>query len=169
METLTTVQTPRLLLRRLQTEDGMWMNRMDANVNVVGPAGVRSPEESERFFTDQLQHWEEHGFGLWLAFDRNTLTCAGRGGLRHIDIDGDRVVHLGYGLFPKFWGQGLATEIALASTQAAFEVLGLGRVVALSLPMNLASKRVLQKVGFRYVRDTHYDGTRHALYEQSRP
>jgi len=169
VETLTTVQTPRLLLRRLQNEDGMWMNRMDANVNVVGPAGVRSPEESNRFFAEQLQHWETHGFGLWLAFDRNTLTCAGRGGLRHIDIDGSQVVHLGYGLFPKFWGQGLATEIALASTQAAFDVLGLRRIVGLSLPMNLASRRVLQKVGFRYLRDIHYDGARHVLYEQTRP
>lgn len=166
MEALTTVHTPRLLLRRLQKQDLGWMQRMDTNVNVVGAAGVRSAEESERLFEDQLRHWDQHGFGLWLAFDRTTLTCAGRGGLRHIDLEGQQVIQLGYLLFPKFWGQGLATEIAEASKQAAFESLALKRIIALSLPMNLASRRVLQKVGFRYLRDVQYDGSRQVLYER---
>lgn len=168
MDTLTTIHTPRLLLRRLQQEDRVWMNRMDTNVNVVGPAGLRTVEESDRFFGDQLQHWETHGFGLWMAFDRNTLACAGRGGLRRHELEGQDVVQLGFGLFPKFWGQGLATEIAVAATDAGFDILAFERLVALSLPTNLASRRILQKVGFRYVRDTHYDGTRHVLYERTR-
>jgi RimJ/RimL family protein N-acetyltransferase len=166
VEALTTVHTPRLLLRRLQEQDLGWMQRMDANVNVVGPAGVRSADESERLFGEQLHHWDQHGFGLWLAFDRTTLTCAGRGGLRHIDLEGKQVVQLGFGLFPKFWGQGLATEIAEASTQAAFDTLALKRLIALSLPTNLASRRVLQKVKFQYLRDVQYDGSRHVLYER---
>ena len=166
MHDLTTIHTPRLLLRRLQESDRPFILQMDTNKNVVGATRVRTTEQSDQFLAGQIDHWEKHGFGIWLAFDRDTLACAGRGGLRYEIIDGDRVVQVGYGLFPRFWGRGLATEIARASADAAFDVLGLTRLVAVALPNNIVSRKVLEKIGFSYARDTQYDGTRHVLYER---
>ena len=166
IEEIASVLTPRLRLRRLEDDDRGVIRRMDADPAIMGAAGVRTAEQSDRFVADQVAHWERHGFGVWMAFDRITQMCVGRGGLRHITLGGQDVVQVGYGLFPGFWGQGLATEVAMASTRVAFDLLLLPRLVAIVLPVNLASRRVLMKVGFTPAGDTLYDGARHLLYER---
>ena len=166
---ITTVMTPRLLLRRVRERDRPAIRQMDTNPAIMGVDGIRSAAESDRFVSNQIAHWERHGFGIWVAFDRATMICAGRGGLRHITLDGEQVVQVGYGFFPGFWGRGLATEVAIASTRVGFEVLGLARLVAIVMPDNTPSRRVLEKVGFTHVSDTLYDGSRHLLYESRRP
>jgi RimJ/RimL family protein N-acetyltransferase len=165
-EEITSVLTPRLRLRRLEEADRLVIRRMDTDPEIMGAAGVRTAEESDRFVADQIAHWERHGFGVWMAIDRVTQVCVGRGGLRHITLGGQDVVQVGYGLFPGFWGQGLATEVAVASIRVAFDLLRLPRLVAIVLPVNLASRRVLVKVGFTPAGDTLYDGATHMLYER---
>ena len=76
------------------------------------------------------------------------------------------MVQVGYAFFPSFWGSGLATELASAAVQVGAEVPGLTRLVAIALPTNIASRRVLEKVGFGYVRDTVYREQRNVLYER---
>ena len=169
LERLSHIETPRLLLHRLQEAHRVHMRQMDSNPAVVGVDGVRSAEQSDRFVDQQLEHWDRHGFGIWILFEKETLTCAGRGGLRHVELEGRQVVQIGYGFFPRFWGKGLATELALASTRAGFDVIGLPRLVALVLPSNRASQRVLEKAGFTYKRDAMYEGARHMVYESTNP
>ncbi len=164
-EDITTVVTPRLLLRRVRERDRPAIRQMDTNPAIMGVDGIRSAAESDRFVSNQIAHWERHGFGIWVALDRTTMICAGRGGLRYVTLDGEQVVQVGYGFFPDFWGRGLATEVAVASTRVGFEVLGLPRLVAIVMPDNTPSRRVLEKVGFSHIADTVYDGSRHLLYE----
>ncbi len=164
-EEITSVLTPRLRLRRLEDGDRQIIRRMDADPEIMGAAGVRTAEESDRFVAEQIGHWERNGFGVWMAFDRISQVCVGRGGLRHVTVAGEDVVQVGYGLFPGFWGHGLATEMTMASIRVAFDVLHLPRLVAIVLPVNLASRRVLVKAGFTPAGDTIYDGATHLLYE----
>ena len=77
----------------------------------------------------------------------------GRGGLQRLPVDGREQIEVGYGLMSEFWGQGLATELAAESVRVAFEVLQLPELVCFTLPTNLASRRIMEKVGFRYERD----------------
>lgn len=55
---------------------------------------------------------------------------------------------ISYALAPAWWGQGLATEVVAAVVRFGFEEMGCNRLEALVHPENLASRRVLVKVGF---------------------
>jgi RimJ/RimL family protein N-acetyltransferase len=163
-----TVITPSLELRRLQEVHRALVHDMDADARIRAAERVRVPEITDRFVTAQLEHWARHGFGMWIAFERESQQCAGRGGLRHIVVEGQYVVQVGYGFFPAYWGRGFATELATAATNAA-DSIGLARIVALARPTNAASRRVLEKTGFASTVVVDYEGLPHVLYERARP
>lgn len=117
----------------------------------------------------KVDHWRRHGFGMWLARDRETGQMVGRGGLQYTYTAGLNDVEAGWAIVPERWGQGLATELAQACVEAAFEHLGLPEIVAFTLPTNLASRRVMEKAGFEYERDIVHAGLPHVLYRCRRP
>ena len=96
----------------------------------------------------KVEHWDRHGFGMWLLRDRETGEMVGRGGLQYTYTAGLHDVEAGWAIVPERWGQGLATELAQASVEVAFEQLGLLEIVAFTLPTNAASRRVMEKAGF---------------------
>ena len=65
------------------------------------------------------------------------------------------------------WNQGFATEMAEASLRVGFDALGLADVSSWTLPINLASQRVMQKLGLRYERDFQFAGLPHRYYRLS--
>ena len=117
---------------------------------------------------DKRDHWERHGFGLWLLRDRETGVIVGRGGLQYTDAIGGFAVEAAWTVAPERWGQGLATELAVASVAVAFDVLDLDEVIAITLPDNLASRRVMEKAGFAYDRPIEHGGLEHVLYRRRR-
>jgi ribosomal-protein-alanine N-acetyltransferase len=139
----------------------------DANV-MATLGGVRSLSEILERLHLQLAHWAQHGFGPWIARLASTNQFAGCGGLRHVEIEDSDEVEIGYALLPDFWRQGLATEIARVSVNVAFRDLGLSELVAFTLPTNGASRRVMEKAGFRYDRNMIYKGFPQVLYRQRR-
>ena len=66
-----------------------------------------------------------------------------------IDSERHRSANIGYGVNPDFWGRGYATEAARLIVGFGFETLGLHRIWATHHPENGASRRVLDKIGFR--------------------
>jgi RimJ/RimL family protein N-acetyltransferase len=115
---------------------------------------------------DKRRHWERYGFGLWLLRDRSTGELAGRGGLQYTDALGGYAVEAAWAILPERWGHGLATELAQASVQVAFDSLGLPEIIAITLPDNAASRRVMGKAGFAYDRDIVHVGLAHVLYRR---
>jgi RimJ/RimL family protein N-acetyltransferase len=113
------------------------------------------------------EHWERHGFGLWLLSDAATDELVGRGGLQYTYASELEAVEVAWAIVPGRWGQGLATELARVSVAVAFDALGLSEVIAYTLPDNLASRRVMEKAGFVYQREIEHAGLRHVLYRQS--
>jgi RimJ/RimL family protein N-acetyltransferase len=71
-----------------------------------------------------------------------------------VGLDPDDI-ELGYRLRPAVWGRGLATEGARVLVRRAFTELGVTRVVATTMAVNLGSRRVLEKAGLRHV-DTFF-------------
>lgn len=69
-------------------------------------------------------------------------------GLRPIGESAD--VEILYGIAPRLWGQGLATEAARAVLDFGFRAAGLSRIYAGADPPNRASFRVIEKLGMRY-------------------
>ena len=159
------VRTARLLLSRLRLSDHDDLYRMARDPQVAATlGGVPTEAVAEERTRRLLAHWEQHGFGLWAARDLASGRFAGRGGLRHWTNDGAPEVELSYGLLPEFWGRGLATELAAASVRAGFEVLGRPDLVSFTLPTNTRSRRVMEKVGFRYERDIVHADLPHVFY-----
>jgi RimJ/RimL family protein N-acetyltransferase len=114
----------------------------------------------------KVEHWNSHGFGLWMARDRVTRAMVGRGGLQHTFVGGCNEIETGWAIVPERWGEGLATELALASARVAFDDLRLREIVAFTLPHNHASRRVMEKAEFEYERQIVHVGLPHVLYRR---
>jgi [ribosomal protein S5]-alanine N-acetyltransferase len=165
---LETICTSRMLLHRPTLDDLDDLIRMNSDPRVMATlGGVRTPEVTRGYLDRQVAHWEEYGFGWWIMRQPESGQFIGRGGIRWVHIDGRDLVEVGYGLMSEFWGQGLATELARESLRIAYTVIYLPEVVSFTLPTNLASRRVMEKIGLRYDKDTVYADLPHVLYRQT--
>ena len=109
------------------------------------------------------RHWDEHGYGPWVWSDDATGEVVGYGGPHRTTVEGVEAVEVLYAVASPRWGEGLATEIARESVRFAFDDLGLERLVCFTRTDNVASRRVMEKAGFRYERDFERAGMQHAL------
>jgi ribosomal-protein-alanine N-acetyltransferase len=109
-----------------------------------------------------VEHWQTHGFGVWVLEDRQTGRFLGRCGLRHLPAIGE--IELLYTLMRHAWGRGIASEAAKASLEYAFEVLKLRRIIAFAEPANVASWHVMEKLGMRREKTAPYMGTEVVWY-----
>jgi [ribosomal protein S5]-alanine N-acetyltransferase len=141
-------------IRRLHTDPQM--------MAMLG--GVRDHASTSAYMARNLAHWEEHGFGIWVLRDPATGGVAGLGVLRHLDVEGADEVELGYALLPAYWGRGLATEIARTCVRLGLDTLALPSLVAITLPENRASQRVMGKAGLVYERTIEHGGLVHVLF-----
>lgn len=126
--------------------------------------GLRSEDGTIRYLRDNLDHWDRYGYGIWVFRDVENGWFVGRAGLPDTRAGGNDGVELAYALAAEYWNRGLATEMARAILNLAFERLGLTNVVRFTLPTNRASRRVVEKVGFDYEREVTHVGAPHVLY-----
>jgi [ribosomal protein S5]-alanine N-acetyltransferase len=131
--------------------------------------GTRSPDEVASGIAAQASHWDAHGFGYWMFFDGASGAPVARGGLSRAHVGGRHEVEVGWAVTPRRWGEGLATELGAAAVAVAFGPLALPDVVAYTLPDNLASRRVMEKLGFVYERDVMHAALAHVLYRLQPP
>jgi RimJ/RimL family protein N-acetyltransferase len=108
-------------------------------------------------------HWDDHGFGPWVLIERQSGAFAGRAGLAWTSVAGTATVELPWSIEPHLQGKGLATEAAVAATEWAGE-LSFEEVIALTLPANLASRRVAEKAGFEQEGKVLHAGLPHVLW-----
>jgi [ribosomal protein S5]-alanine N-acetyltransferase len=97
--------------------------------------------------------WLEQGYGIWVIVKNASFEMVGYCGLRHLDDLGD--VEVLYGLAKAYWRRGIATQAAKASIFYGFNIANLDRVIAMALPDNQASRRVIEKAGLRYEKQVH--------------
>jgi RimJ/RimL family protein N-acetyltransferase len=179
-----TLETERLLLRRWKAADHEPFARMNRDLRVseflAGPLGR---DKSDRLIERIEHHFVRYGFGLWAAELR------GNGGLDPVLIGyvGLSVpvfeahftpcVEIGWRLAPEHWGRGLATEGAREVIRHAFEELDLPALVSFTVPANVRSRRVMEKLGMTHDprEDFNHPGQpeghalrRHVLYRISR-
>ncbi len=108
------------------------------------------------------------GFCLWWWRERETGELVGYTGLNRDQVEARPVVEVGWSISPSRWGEGLATEAGRAALAWGFEQASLERIVSFALLDNLRSRRVMEKLGLRYVRDFERAGLPHVLYDAHR-
>lgn len=117
----------------------------------------------DRLLARDRSHWQTHGFGPWSLIDRESEEFVGRGGINWTRVQGKDMVELPWAVRYRFQGKGYATEAATAALESARKA-GLDRVVSLALVENLASRRVMEKIGMDYWGDVSRAGLNHACY-----
>lgn len=158
-------QTTRLRAERLlplHLPDLLAMHEDARQMATLG--GVRDYVWTMAYLERNLAHWETHGFGLWMLRRVDGGPIIGRGLLRHLDVEGVPEIEIGYSFHPEHWGNGYATEIAVACLEVGREAFGFTSMVGLTLPTNTASRHVLEKAGLAYDRDVVHASLPHVLY-----
>ena len=162
-----TIETLRLWLRPFTADDLDDLHQRiyaDAEVMRYLPGGVPRPVEKTIAAIEAFQqHDAEHGYTIAAVIDKETDQLMGHCGLWRLEVD--HTIEVAYALGRAYWGQGFATEAAQATLRYGFEVCGLPQIVALAFPENIASQRVIQKIGMQHIGPTRrYYNTDLILY-----
>jgi [ribosomal protein S5]-alanine N-acetyltransferase len=161
------IPTARTSLRPVSMEDVGGLHRLWTDPEVrrfFWDDEVIPYERAEAAVREAVEDFGRHGFGLWIS-----ERAQGRGdpigfcGLRHLDDEPE--VEILYGISPPEWGRGFATEVALAVLRYGFERAGLARVLGIADAGNVASRRVLEKIGMNFQGYVVNEGRREARYE----
>ncbi len=146
---MSVLNTQRLTLDRFTAEDVAFVLELvnePAFHAYIGDRGVRTLDDARRYIDERLiAHYAAHGFGFWRVSETASGTPIGMCGLarretlEHVDI--------GFAMLKRHEGKGYAYEAAAATLAYARDVLGLDQVVAIVVPDNARSTRLLTRLG----------------------
>jgi ribosomal-protein-alanine N-acetyltransferase len=148
------LETIRLHLRGLRSGDEGFLASLDSDPAVMAHIhqGALPYDKALDWARVQIElaayHWH---WGKWMVELRGTATPIGWVELGKLSGPDRDDLQVGYELAPAYWGQGYATEAVDRLLEYAFETVDLDRVAAIARPVNTASVRVLDKLGFRRV------------------
>jgi RimJ/RimL family protein N-acetyltransferase len=150
------LETPRLLMRPLRDDDADWLAELLCDTEVARFLWecAETPEKGRKYAAAFIDLGRmRHRFGMWSIQDKESAEFHGwaeLSKLRPWSGPSDEIA-LSYVLRRASWGRGIATEAAGRLLRHAFEVCELEGVMAVAMRGNVASKRVLKKIGMRWV------------------
>ena len=114
--------------------------------------GTLTREESDAFIERVHDHFAQHGFGFWALEVPRVAPFIGFVGMAvpRFEAHFTPCVEIGWRIAAEYWNRGYATEAAKAAVAFSFEMLGMKEIVAFTVPENLASRRVTEKLGMSH-------------------
>ena len=112
--------------------------------------GVATREQTAASIEKCRERWAAHGFSWWSWLDRASGDLIGAGCIQHLAHTPGNPLEIGWRLRPEHWGQGLASEAARAMAGFAFGPLASPILLAVAVPENTPSRRVMERLGMRY-------------------
>ena len=174
------IETRRLLLRPWRAEDLAPFAALNADPRVMEflPKPL-TREESVARVRQEAEHFARHGFGKWAVQVKDGPPFIGYVGLAVASFEAHFTpcVEIGWRLAADHWGKGYATEGARAVLAFAFERAGLAEVVSFTVPANVRSRRVMERIGMTHSPADDFDHPslpeghplrRHVLYRLRR-
>ncbi|MBL8176802.1 MAG: GNAT family N-acetyltransferase [Bryobacterales bacterium] len=155
------IETPRLLLRLFRDQDREPFARLNADPHVMRYFPAPLTRAGSDAMVDKIQaHYRTHGFTLYAAERRDTNEFIGFVGLAipGFETHFTPCVEIGWRLAAAHHNQGFATEAARAVLHHAFQNLALREIVSFTVPANLPSRRVMEKIGMHF--DSEFDHPR---------
>lgn len=148
------LETERLVLRQLEPADAAFIFALVNDpdwLTYIGDRGIHTLDDARDYIqSGPMTMYEQRGHGLYLMERRADGAPMGICGLLKRDsLDN---VDLGFAMLPAYRGAGYVTEAAAATLAHGHHALGLRRIVAITVPENTASARVLEKVGMHFER-----------------
>jgi ribosomal-protein-alanine N-acetyltransferase len=121
-----------------------------------------SDEQIQSFVERQIRCYSERGFCRWRLLDKASGQMIGFCGVGFWKDAGDP--EIGWWLARPWWRRGLAAEAARAALQDAFDRVGLERIISVAMPENIASTRVMEKLGLVRECEFESDGVKLVRY-----
>ena len=156
------IETERLILRPVTLDDTQDFFEMDSNPNVhkyLGNNPVKSIDQSKAWIEDILDQYKTFGLGRLAVINKSTNEFLGWSGIKF-----ERQVRaefnyydLGYRFKEKHWGNGYATEAAIASLKFGFEELKLNEICGAAEDKHIVSNLILKKIGLQPSGSFTYD------------
>lgn len=160
------IETERLILRQITEADlDDWAESIfgDPRVTRYLPKRDISPRDrAERALKATNEDWINYGYGEWAVTLKPDRKLIGQCGLISVKETGETEVD--YSLARPYWARGIATEAARACVRFGFEIAGLDHLIALAVPENIASRRVMEHVGMTYEKEAHFFGLDVVVY-----
>ncbi|MBB4807754.1 RimJ/RimL family protein N-acetyltransferase [Chryseobacterium defluvii] len=159
------LETDRLLLRELTTDDAESFYRLNQNPNVIrytGDVSFTNIEEAREFLKN-YGDYQINGFGRWAVICKQNHQFLGWCGLKYDKNSGE--TDIGFRFFEEYWNKGLATESAEACIRYGFEELDLKRIIGRAMAENAASIKVLQKIGLSFEKEFDFNGSKGVIYK----
>ncbi|GJM31187.1 MAG: N-acetyltransferase [Saprospiraceae bacterium] len=164
------VKTERLILREIVENDTEGIYELDSDPEVhkyLGNNPIQNREQSKDIIKYIRKQYEENGIGRWAIIDKITNEFIGWTGLKYEQNVRENFDYydLGYRIKRQYWGKGIATETALEALKYGFTTLNLPEIYAGAHVDNIASNKVLKKVGLRFIETFEFDGAMHNWYK----
>jgi RimJ/RimL family protein N-acetyltransferase len=156
------LETRRIVLRRLTENDAEHLFELDSDPDVMRYLTGGVPHTRSFIVENALPRYlgfydRSDAFGYWAAIEKASGAFMGWFHFRPFRENADEI-ELGYRLRKASWGCGYTTEGALALIEKGFRALGVDKVVATTMALNKASRRVMEKVGLCFESEFVYPG-----------
>ncbi len=163
------LETERLYLREMQPSDAenAYLLNLDPEVlQYTGDEAFKSVEEAETFLKAYASY-KTYGFGRWAVIRKEDEVFLGWCGLKYTpELD---EFDIGYRFMQKYWNCGYATEAAVPCIKLGFEKFGMKQIVGRARKENVASVKVLEKLGLSFKKEYEEDGENWLIYAIDNP
>jgi ribosomal-protein-alanine N-acetyltransferase len=157
----TRLETARLVIRTFEARDAdPWLAMVtDPEVlRFLPPGPAPTVELAQRVVGERQAMEREFGHAMWAVEDKMTGTFIGQCGLRPVDEGAGPEIDLAYHFTSGCWNKGYGTEAAIAVLAHGLGPVGLDTIMAVVVPENVGSWRVMEKAGMRYAGLVDYYG-----------
>ena len=163
-------QTPRLILRQFTEGDAPLILALNSDpeiVKYVHEPTLKTEEQAKKILLDIILPQYKNNLGRWAIHTKDNMDFIGWCGLKYRpELD---EIDLGYRLMQKAWGKGYATEAAQHSLNFGFNNLNLKLITGRTHIENLASIKVLEKIGMDFIGEGIVDDCPVRTYTKSNP
>lgn len=146
------IETNRLYLRELSVADAENFYLLNSDEDIIKYTGDKAFDsiKEAKLFLENYNPYQEYGYGRWAVIAKSNEEFLGWCGLKYSPEINE--VDIGFRFFKKHWSKGYATESAKACIEYGFEKLSLKTIVGRAMEANVASIKVLEKLGMSYVK-----------------
>jgi [ribosomal protein S5]-alanine N-acetyltransferase len=149
---MTILETDRLKLRQLTLQDAPFILQLvnePAWIENIGDKNVHNLQDAENYLlAGPLKSYEENGYGLFLTELKVKGVPVGMCGL--VKREFFDTPDIGFAFMREYWGLGFASEAAKATCDYACTQLRINEILGFTSVDNIASMRVLEKIGLKY-------------------
>lgn len=168
------LETERLILRGILETDVDGIFELDSDPIVhkyLGEAPIKTKQKAAEIIQFILQQYKNLGIGRFAAIEKSSGDFIGWSGLKlntgeKEALNGKTEFYdIGYRFIPRYWGKGYATESSLKIMEFGFNKLNINTICGAAEIENIASNKILEKIGLKFINKFDFEGTEANWYE----